>query len=96
MNLQAFKDTLKDQAPPADLSLALQSMWQDAQQNWDVAHKLAQDDTSRDGSWVHAYLHRVEGDLSNAAYWYNRAERPVCDDPLETEWDAIVSELLTR
>lgn len=96
MDLQAFKNTLSDDAPPEGLSLALQVMWQDAQKDWETAHTLSQADLSSDGSWVHAYLHRVEGDMSNARGWYSRAGKPFCEDSLEAEWDAIVTELLTR
>jgi hypothetical protein len=94
MNLQQFKDSLKDDSPPAGLSLALQAMWQDANGDWQAAHKLAQDDGSPIGAWVHAYLHRVEGDLPNAAHWYTRAGKPRSDAPLEAEWESIVAALL--
>ena len=59
-----------------------------------AAHKLVQDEATADAAWVHAYLHRVEGDLGNAGYWYRRAAKPVATDPLESEWERIASTLL--
>lgn len=72
----------------ANLGLALQALWQDAQGNWDRAHELAQEARDRDGDWVHAYLHRKEGDEANAGYWYSRAgqRKPGKDVSLEEEW----------
>jgi len=96
------RSVASDAAPPADASLALQALWHSAgQQNaagWAEAHRLVQDDPSRDGSWVHAFLHRKEGDLGNAGYWYARAGRkmPAQNVTLETEWAAIAAELLAR
>jgi hypothetical protein len=87
-----------DSAPPAGLSAALAALWHDAKGDWDKAHAFAQDDHSRDGSWVHAYLHRKEGDVGNAGYWYSRAGQPVParGAALETEWAAIARALLAR
>lgn len=64
-----------------------------ARGEWDAAHAIVQDDPSREAAWVHAYLHRVEGDLSNAAYWYARAARPVCRDPLDVERAGMLAAL---
>jgi hypothetical protein len=80
--------------PPPGLSLALQAMWHDAHGGWERAHELAQNDKTREGSWVHAYLHRKEGDTGNAAYWYSRAGRSIAGGTVEEEWEAIVRELL--
>ncbi|MBI5767636.1 MAG: hypothetical protein HZA93_07560 [Verrucomicrobia bacterium] len=90
--------TTRDAAPPAGTSLPLQALWHDARGDWDRAHGCAQDDHGRDGSWVHAYLHRKEGDLGNAGYWYARAGRrmPAQSVTLETEWAAIARELVGR
>jgi hypothetical protein len=77
----------------APLPLAL---WHDAQGDWEAAHRVAQDVAGRDGAWVHAYLHRREGDDWNAAYWYRQAAHPVCRGSLEDEWHAIAAALLAR
>lgn len=86
----------RDAAPPAGASLAVQALWHDARGDWEGAHNCAQDDHSRDGSWVHAYLHRKEGDLGNAGYWYSRAGRktPAPEVTLENEWAEIARALV--
>ncbi len=95
MDLATFKDSLASATPPAELSLALQALWHDGKGDWEAAHKVCQ---SREGEpqcdWVHAYLHRKEGDQSNAGYWYRRARQPVAQVSLDEEWAAIVSALL--
>lgn len=96
MTVDDFRASLDQAAPPAGVSLALQALWYDGKGNWARAHEVAQEDTSADGSWVHAYLHRVEGDLGNAAYWYRRAGRPTATNDLTDEWQATVTELLAR
>jgi hypothetical protein len=96
MDLAAFRTSLERDAPPPDLSVALQALWQDGRGDFDAAHELAQRDEGGEGDWVHAYLHRKEGDASNAAYWYRRARRPFCHDSLETEWEAIAAALLGK
>jgi hypothetical protein len=93
MDLAAFRASLSAPKPPA-LSPALRALWLDAQGNWDGAHDSAQADEGGAGDWVHAYLHRKEGDAGNAAYWYRRARKPVCRTSLDEEWTAIASELL--
>lgn len=90
-----------DASPPASLAAfshagLLKAMWLAERGHWDAAHAIAQDDDSEDGAWVHAYLHRVEGDLSNAGYWYGRAGRPRCEAELAQEWDNVVTALLGR
>jgi phage major head subunit gpT-like protein len=94
MTLAAFKATLTASTPPAGLSAPLVALWHDGRGDWDTAHQVAQDIDDRTGAWIHAYLHRKEGDASNAAYWYRRASRPVASVPLEAEWDAIAAALL--
>ena len=89
-----FKASVSDAAPAPDLDAPLAALWWAAKGDWDAAHKLVQDQSSTDAAWVHAYLHRVEGDLGNAGYWYRRAGKPVAGDPLETEWERMVSALL--
>ena len=96
MNLSAFRVSLKADAPPPGLTLALLALWHDGRGDFDGAHELAQKDEGGQGDWVHAYLHRKEGDPGNAAYWYRRAKRPVCKDSLEAEWEAIAAALLGK
>ncbi len=95
MDLAAFKQSLKADAPPAGLTPALQALWWDAKGDWDKAHECAQaDEGDPSCDWVHAYLHRKEGDASNAGYWYRRAGKPVAKAPLAEEWQSIVQALL--
>lgn len=94
MNLQLFKASVDDNQRLEGLSPALQSLWHQARGDWDAAHQLAQSDNSPTGYWIHAYLHRVEGDNGNAAYWYRLAGKPVCTSKLTEEWEEIVSALL--
>ena len=82
-------------APGADWSAALTALWLDQAAGWDAAHDALQDDATDDGAWVHAYLHRKEGDPGNAGYWYRRANRPVAAGSLADEWAAITASLLT-
>ena len=89
-----FKASLSGAAPAPDLGPPLAALWWAAKGEWDAAHKLVQDEATADSAWVHAYLHRVEGDLGNAGYWYRRANKPVATGPLETEWERIVTALL--
>ena len=94
MTVEAFKQTLLQTTPPAGLDVLVQALWHDAKGDWEMAHTLAQDVHTNDGSWVHAYLHRKEGDAGNAAYWYHRAGKPVSKKSLDDEWAEIVSSLL--
>jgi hypothetical protein len=93
MDYASFKRTLDGAAPPADCGLALRALWQEAKGDWDAAHKLAQEQDDARGAWVHAYLHRVEGDERNAGYWYRRAQKPHSKAPLPEEWEEIVRAL---
>ena len=94
MDLATFKQSLDRDAPPEGLGRALAALWHAAKGDWDEAHHLAQAQKDAVGAWVHAYLHRVEGDLSNAGYWYRRAGTPPSTAPLEQEWDEIADALL--
>jgi hypothetical protein len=94
MTLDEFRATLRHDAAPAALAPALKAMWEDAKGNWSAAHAMAQDLGDETGSWIHAYLHRKEGDLGNAGYWYRRAGRPAAGDTLDEEWTRIVLSLL--
>jgi hypothetical protein len=96
MTLSGFRASLAASQPPAALSLSLAALWWDGKGDWTRAHDSARQDEGPDGSWVHAYLHRKEGDHSNAAYWYSRAGKPVCREPLEQEWLTIAQALLKR
>ena len=81
---------------PDKLQGSLLALWWDAHGNWEKAHEVAQDVEDIEGAWVHAYLHRKEGDLSNASYWYRRAGRPTAKGNLDAEWQQIVEELLAH
>jgi hypothetical protein len=94
MNLAAFKDSLQGDGPPAGLGRALDALWHAAKGDWDGAHRLAQAQDDEAGAWVHAYLHRVEGDHANAAYWYRRSGKSPSGAPLQQEWDEIAAALL--
>lgn len=80
--------------PPEGIAPALVALWHAQRGEWDRAHRFAQQDESADGSWVHAHLHREEGDLANARYWYQRARRPVATEPLDAERATLIRALL--
>jgi len=92
--LNDFVATLNDDKPDSALPPLLQALWYEAHGDWDRAHEITQKQDSPDAAWVHAYLHRKEGDLGNARYWYRRArhEEPVAS--LEEEWRAIAATLI--
>jgi hypothetical protein len=94
MTVDDFRQSLTVAKPPAELTLALLGLWWDGRGDWTRAHESAQQDEVPEGSWVHAYLHRKEGDQGNAVYWYGRAVKPVCREPLDAEWLGIVRVLL--
>jgi hypothetical protein len=94
MTSEEFRESLQRSAPPDGLSSALAGLWWDGKGDWNRAHEAAQQDEGPDGSWVHAYLHRKEGDPGNASYWYSRAGKPVCQESLDAEWLSIIRELL--
>ena len=91
--MAAYIASLDGAAPPPDLSAPLAALWWAAKGDWDQAHRIVQDESSREAAWVHAYLHRVEGDLGNAGYWYRQAGQPVAKDSLEAEWQRIADAL---
>lgn len=93
MQLSEFQASLSQSAPPDALSPALQALWCAANGDWHRAHDLTQPGGPA-LDWVHAYLHRVEGDLGNAAYWYRRAGKPVATGALDDEWAALAAALL--
>jgi hypothetical protein len=94
MTFEEYTATLAGEHPPPTLQPVLVALWRDAKGDWTGAHEVAQDVPDPDGAWVHAYLHRKEGDASNAAYWYRRARKPVCTRSLEAEWEEIVRAFL--
>ncbi|WP_456769611.1 hypothetical protein [Bradyrhizobium sp. USDA 3650] len=94
VSMAAYIASLDDAAPAPDLSAPLAGLWWAAKGDWDQAHRIVQDESSREAAWVHAYLHRVEGDLGNAGYWYRQAGQPVATDSLQAEWDRIAATLL--
>jgi len=94
MDFEEFRRSLSQDQPPPDLGLALTGLWWDARNKWDLAHESAQQDEGPHGSWVHAYLHRKEGDVSNAAYWYRRAGKKPAQTTFDEEWLQIVQSLL--
>ena len=95
MTYDRFLETVaQDDAPDCDLPNTLKALWWAAKGDWHRSHDIAQDIHNRDGSWIHAYLHRVKGDLGNAGYWYNRADQPACDGPLGDERDALIHHFL--
>jgi len=94
MDLKSFRDSLSGSAAPTGLGSPLQALWRAAKDDWDGAHGLVQDEQSDEAAWVHAYLHRVEGDLGNAGYWYRRAGKPVAKGTLDEEWAEISAALL--
>ena len=94
MDLSTFKHSLGQDVPPEGLGQALAALWHEAKGDWDQAHRLAQGRKDANGAWVHAYLHRIEGDLSNAEHWYRRAGKPPSTAPSVQEWDEIAGALL--
>ena len=95
MDIVSFEATLASVAPPPGLTAPLEALWWAGRGEWDRAHAIAQDIRSADGAWVHAYLHRQEGDEGNARYWYQQAGRPQCRLSLPEEWRGIAAALLT-
>lgn len=96
-SLDAFRRSVSDAAPPPGADLSLQGLWWSRKGAWGRAHDCVQQDEGDPAcNWVHAHLHRVEGDLPNAGYWYRRAGRPVAAGALDQEWEAIATALLAR
>lgn len=87
---KAFRETLSSAHPPADWPLDLQALWWEAKGDWEASHEIAQDLHTPMGSWIHAYLHRKEGDRFNAGYWYRQAGRPFPDNSLPEELKEMV------
>lgn len=96
MTIEEFRASLRDQVPPAALPPLLKALWWDGKRNFERAHEIAQDEEGREAAWVHAYLHRKEGDPENAGYWYKRAHQPHPETSLDEEWRQITTVLLHR
>ena len=91
---QAFNLTLSDAVPTRALAAPLAALWWAKKGDWEKAHRIVMDEVGQDTAWVHAYLHRVEGDLGNAGYWYHQARKPAATCDLDVEWAALVEALL--
>jgi hypothetical protein len=96
MTLPEFKASISKSKPPERLASALLALWWAGKDEWDSAHRIVMDESGNDCAWVHAYLHRREGDIENARYWYRRAGRPVASGSLLEEWSTIAEALLAE
>ena len=94
ITVEMLSESKHQPTPPAGLTPLLEALWWEAKGNWTRAHEIAQEIHTRDAAWVHAYLHRREGDQWNAEYWYRNAHRPVSPLPLDEEWREIAAALL--
>lgn len=93
MTWEEFEKSLQSIEPPA-VSVYLKSLWYDGIDDWEEAHTIIQNIEDKTAAWIHAYLHRKEGDIWNADYWYSRAGKKRPDLSLEEEWTSIVRALL--
>ena len=96
MDIERFESSFSNARPPAGLTPLLKALWHDAHGDWARAHEIVQGEKGRDAAAVHAYLHRKEGDLGNADYWYGRAHRSRPDTALAVEWRELAERLLGR
>lgn len=96
MTLEQFSTTLKDPSPPAGLTEPLRALWFAGKGEWAEAHTIVQDLESTEAYHVHAFLHRQEGDRSNATYWYNRAGEVLPNEPVEEEWRVLTTSFLRK
>jgi len=94
MNFEQFNNSLNQNNPPENSSDYLKALWYDAKDNWQKAHELIQDIEDKSAAWIHAYLHRKEGDIWNADYWYNRAGKKRPSVSLQEEWKDLVHAML--
>jgi len=94
MTFEDFKQSTFSAKKPDGLNPLLDSLWEAKAGNWDTAHKIVQDIGDKNASWIHAWLHRVDGDNSNAQYWYSRAGKSFFHGSLEEEWDSITRRLM--
>ena len=94
MTYDEFILSIENNAQPPKLPLYLQALWHDAKGNWNKAHSLIDSLDDINSCWVHAYLHRKEGDIANAGYWYRQAQKQMPDASLQEEWKSLTLELL--
>ncbi len=94
MKFDEFKKSLAESIPPEEISPYLRSLWYDGKGDWNKAHHTIQDIDDKTAAHIHAYLHRKEGDIGNADYWYHRAGKKRPEYSLEKEWEEIVKALL--
>jgi len=95
MTYDAFVKSIQNQEPTGSTPY-LNALWHEKKGDWNKAHEIVQDLHSWEAAWIHAYLHRVEGDPGNAGYWYRKANKPVPKISLEDEWEELVTYFLTR
>jgi hypothetical protein len=95
MDADTFRKSTEQDAPPTGTEGPLAALWHAAKGDWDKAHAIVQDDESKAAAWVHAHLHRIEGDQDNAGYWYRKADKSIATMPLDEEWSSIAGALLT-
>lgn len=96
MDIVTFIASLKNEVPPEDISVYLMALWYDAKGDWDNSHTTIQDVDTQNAEWIHAYLHRKEGDSFNADYWYRRAGKKRTDSTLSEEWNELVLAMLEQ
>lgn len=94
MTVISFKESLSENKPPQNISVYLKALWYEGKGEWDKAHQLIQDVDDSNAAWIHAFLHRKEGDISNADYWYHHAGKKRPAISLKKEWDEIVMALI--
>ena len=94
MHFETFQQSISQPSPPADISVYLLALWYDAHGDWDTAHRMIDHLEDNTACWVHAYLHRKEGDTGNAGYWYHKANKKMPAISLQQEWETIVKALL--
>lgn len=96
MNFETFRSSLTATKPPDGLTVYLQSLWHDGKNDWEASHNIIQDVNDKTASWIHAYLHRKEGDVWNANYWYTKAGKRMPGYGLDQEWEEIVTALIEK
>ncbi len=92
----SFRASLECDSPPGDLRLPLRALWHAVRGGWEAAHECAQAIPGPDGAWIHAHLHREEGDLGNAQYWYRAAQQPMPTCSIQSERDALIQHFLSQ